>query len=195
MSNPKHDNVEQVLFEFASEPVHDRQTFERYLREHPSMVEELVDLSLELRLQRAAEGQTTPADEAWVDASWQAFQAILSVPKVEPVDPFALLTPRQLLTLRRELGVPSSVMVGFRARLVDLATVPDRFLEVLARGLQTTTEQLHSFLANPPRLVAGLSYKSNEAPVAVSSKISFEQLLEEAKVPEEQRRRLISGRN
>lgn len=197
MTEPGRDDVEDVLFEFAAEPVHDRATLEKYLREFPGLAEELVDLSLELRLQRLSAGVSVPADEQWVEASWQAFQAVVAAPATTTTatgaDPFAVLSSAQLVALRRDLGVPSGVVQGFRTRIVDLATVPEHFLASLGNGLRTTLADLRAFLAGPPRLAAALSYKANKPPAAAAAKISFEQLLADAKVPEEQRRRLLSG--
>ena len=187
-------DVEEVLLEFAAEPLRDRATLERYLREHPSMAEALIDMSLELRLQRVTAGATVPDDDAWVDASWRSFQEAMSagIAPSSVADPFAPMSPAALVTLRRNLGIPSGVVQGFRTRVVDAGTVPEGFLAALARELGASLDGLRAFLANPPRLAPGMSYKSDTPPFVHDRKIPFEQLLLDAKVPDEDRARLLT---
>lgn len=182
--------VEDVLFEFAAEPVHDRATLERYLKEHPTLVAELLEMSLELELQPTRASESLPVDEAWVDASWKAF-----VEKAAPTpaaDPFAKLTSAESVALRKRLNVPSAVMQGFRSRLVDVASVPERFIGQMAEGIRASVAELTAFLSAPARLEPRLSYKSDKAPSAPAEKISFEQLLRESKVDDEQIQILLS---
>lgn len=185
--------IEEVLHEFAAEPVHDAGTLERYLRAHPSMAEALVDLSLELRLRDAATATSVPEDEVWLDASWNAFQSTMAIrAAVTPAaDPFAALSTARARDVRTRLGVPSGVIHGFRNRLVELASVPERFLRSLAAELGSSLEDLRSFLAGPPRLAEAMSFKADEAPEAPVAKVSFEQLLVDTRVSEEERSRLM----
>jgi hypothetical protein len=48
-------DVDSILYAFAVEPRHDRATLDSYLRRHPELAEDLIDLSLEIRLMRAEE--------------------------------------------------------------------------------------------------------------------------------------------
>lgn len=150
-------------------------------------------MSLELELQPARTSASAPVDEAWVDASWQAFLA-KAAPKPIP-DPFAKLAAADFVLLRRRLNVPSAVIQGFRSRLVDVASVPERFIRQLAEGTQSSVAELTAFLAAPARLEPRLSYKSDKAPTLGAEKISFEQLLRESKVADETVRHLLSERD
>lgn len=192
MTGPDREDAEEILLEFAAEPQHDRETLERYLRDHPHLSEELVDLSLELRLQRTTSGQSVPADEEWVEASLKSFKSMMGKGPVPAADPFAQLSSTELVAVRRRLGVPSAVLLGFRTRIVDVATVPVHFLEALARELNSTTEGLRGFLAALPRMAVGLSYKADDVPVLDGERISFEKLLLDARVPEDERARLLA---
>jgi hypothetical protein len=178
------------------EPEHDRATLERYLRLHPELAEDLVDLSMELRLHRATADVSGPIDEAWVEASLTDFHATapLRAAAAAP-DPFATLASDELVALRRSLDVPSGVIQGFRSRVVELASVPAWFLAALASGLRTGVDELNAFLVGPPRLTPGLSYKSDEAPSADGDKVSFEALLEQCRVPEDRRKTLLTPRD
>ena len=179
---------------FAVEPEHDRGTLERYLRLYPELAEDLIDLSMELRLQRA--DISAPVDEAWVEVSLADFHAAAPARvAAQAADPFAAVASDELVTLRRSLDVPSGVIQGFRSRAVDIASVPTGFLTDLARGLRTGVDELSAFLAGPPRMIPGLSYKSDDPPSADGSKITFEVLLEQCRVPEDRRRQLLNLRD
>jgi hypothetical protein len=196
MTDQPHHDAEEILMAFAVEPEHDRGTLERYLRLHPELAADLIDLSMELRLQRATADISAPVDEAWVEASLADFHAAAPTrAAAQAADPFAAVAADELVTLRRSLDVPSSVIQGFRSRAVDIATVPAGFLADLARGLRTGVDELSAFLAGPPRLTPGLSYKSDDAPSADGGKVTFQALLEQCRVPEDRRRQLLNPRD
>lgn len=196
MTDQPHHEAEEVLMAFAVEPEHDRGTLERYLRLYPELAEDLIDLSMELRLQCATADISAPVDETWVEASLADFHAAaLARVAAQAADPFAAVASDELVTLRRSLDVPSGVIQGFRSRAVDIASVPAGFLTDLARGLRTGVDELSAFLAGPPRVTPGLSYKSDDAPSADGGKITFEALLEQCRVPEDRRRQLLNPRD
>lgn len=191
-----YDADEEILLAFAVEPEKDNATLERYLKDYPHLTDQLIDLSLDLRLQHATEEETAPVDEAWVEASLAAFRAISSAHTSQAVvDPFESVAPAELVTLRQSLGVPSGVIKGFSSRLVDFASVPAVFIDALAHGLRTTVDDLRRFMEGPPRLALGVSYKSDKAPSAEQKKMSFEDLLKQNKVQEDQIQRLLAKRD
>lgn len=194
MNDVNRFELEEILHEFAAEPSHDVATLERYLRAHPEYAESIVDMSLELRLREAATVASAPADEAWLDSAWDSFQSTMAMAAaLAPVsDPFAAASAKPLREVRAGLGVPSGVVEGFRTRIVDVATVPDRFLRALAWELNATLDGLRGFLGGAPRLSEGMSFKADDAPRPAATKISFEQLLIDARVPEEDRVRLLA---
>ncbi|MFJ6327840.1 MULTISPECIES: hypothetical protein [unclassified Rhizobium] len=195
MTDSRNDSAEEVLLAFAVEQEHDNGTLDRYLQLYPHLSRELIDLSLDLRLQRATGETTTPADEAWVEASLAAFRATSPVQaSAAVVDPFANVSSQELVSLRRALDVPSGVIQGFSSRLVDIASVPAWFVDALARGLRSTSDDLLRFMAAPPRLAPGVSYKADDAPSAEQEKITFEDLLQQCKVPDERRQQLLASR-
>ena len=192
-----HDNdVEEILLAFAVEHENDSATLERYLRLYPQLTDQLIELALDLRLQRAAEEVTPLNDEQWIEASLTAFRAILPGQTFAEVpDPFVNVSSQELVVLRRELGVPSGVIQGFSSRLVDIASVPAWFVDALARGLRSTVDSLRLFMAAPPRLALGVSYKADDAPSVEREKITFEELLKQCKVPDERRQQLLNSQD
>lgn len=196
MSERNHLDDEDVLLAFAVEPEHDRATLERYLKSHPHLADDLIDLSLDMRLRRAGEGASTPVDEVWVEESWAAFQETMPTNAgAAVVDPFETASSGDLVALRRTLGVPSGVIQGFSTRLVDIATVPAWIVDAVARGVRTSVGDLRAFMAAEPRLATGLSYKSDEAPAAAAAKITFEALLVQCRVKDDKRRELLEDRD
>lgn len=196
MTDSRNNSAEEILLAFAVEQEQDNATFDRYIQMYPHLLDELIDLSLDLRLQRATGDTTTPADEAWVDASLAAFRATSPFQAPAPViDPFANVSPQELVNLRRALDVPSGVIQGFSSRLVDIASVPASFVDALARGLRSTVDDLRRFMAAPPRLAPGVSYKADGAPSAEQEKITFDDLLKQCRVPDERRHQLLASRD
>ena len=194
MTDSRNYSAAEIFLAFAVEQEHDNATLERYLQLYPHLADELVDLSLDLRLQRATEDTTAPADEAWVDSSLAAFRATSPVQaSAAVVDPFANVSSQELISLRRALDVPSGVIQGFSSRLVDIASVPAWFVDALARGLRSTADELRRFMAAPPRLAPGVSYKADDAPSAEQEKITFEDLLKQCRVPDERRQQLLAA--
>lgn len=196
MTDSRNDHAEDILLAFAVEQAHDNATLNRYLQLYPHLSGELIDLSLDLRLQLATGEITTPADEAWVEASLAAFRATSPVQAFAAVvDPFAHVSSQEMVSLRRALDVPSGVIQGFSSRLVDIASVPAWFVDALASGLCSTVDELCRFMAAPPRLASGVSYKADDAPSAEQEKITFEDLLKQCKVPDERRQQLLASQD
>lgn len=81
-----------VLDAFAAEPVHDRNTLERYVSEYPELTEELIDLAAELRLSTEFAGaEEGVINDPKLETAWENFLAAGPKPAVTTavVDPFA----------------------------------------------------------------------------------------------------------
>lgn len=188
ISRPSRDDV---LNAFSVEPDPGRETLERYLRDHPDLAPELVDLSRELsRGVCEDEEPLTPEDEALIDAGWSRHRG--ATPK--SVSPFDALSLDELRDLAKRLEVPRQVITAFRERRVDVASVPRRFLTRLAAALNSTLDLLVSTLGPQHTPDLARSYKSNTKPM-VAAPVSFERLLIDAGVPEERRAGLMADDN
>ena len=135
-----HDR-EAVLYAFAVEPIHDRGTLESYLRRYPDLADELVDLSSELRLDRAT--SSTPPGEVpdpGLDAAWQELLACETCTTSDAalVNPFAEFWGIAFVKLATALNVPRSFLTAFRDGLVTPSSIPESFTRRFAEATRVT---------------------------------------------------------
>lgn len=186
MNLPENDSRrDEVLNAFAAEPDHGRATLERYLEQHPDLAEDLIDLSREIsRFSLSAPQSLTGADESMIAAAWQRHLAA----GTKAADPLANLSVEILRELAMQLEVPRVIIAAFRERRVELDSVPLPFFETLAASLRTPLRELKAALALPAAFAR--SHKSDTKPQP-KQKVTFEQLLIEANVPEARRAALL----
>ena len=180
---------QEVLDAFAVEPEAGRETLERYLLAYPQFATELLDLS-RMRASRFWDEETplSQEDEANIDAAWLSHAA---AGPTAVTDPFLSLSVPQLREISTRLGVPRQVVTAFRNRRVIMSTVPPRFLEQLAKLVNTSMEQIVRTLSLPISQEPAQSYRSEDKPVP-SDAVSFEQILIDAGIPEDERVQLMS---
>lgn len=165
MNDPgSEEHREEVMYQFAVEADHDRETLMRYLRAHPGYAGELLDLHRDLTLEAV---EDAPADDPLVDLS----------------------TAEQRL-VARAMGLPRQVLSALRERRVVLQSIPPGFLERLAEALGATVDALTVALAAPMASSTTRSYRADEAPAA-PTRVTFEQLLIDARVPDAERRAFL----
>lgn len=182
--------MDEILEEFAVEPVHDRDTLERYLRMWPQYAAALIDLSREIA--RPIDADQAEMSVADIERLGQIFQRPRAVAAQTAVDPFSAMTAQQREELPARLGVPDMVLLAFRERRIILSTVPAAFTRTFAVAVGITTEALLTGLALPRATKLARSYKSASKP-KVAEQVSFEQVLIEALVPEDVRASLLRG--
>ncbi len=171
----------QVLDLFATAYRESTAALAEFLVKYPELADALVEYAHQLNLQRecAGERSITPEDELWIEAQVSRISAARSAIS----DPFAAWQPSQYVEARKVLGVPAAVLIAFRDRLVNVASVPLPFLKHLAELLKVGMADLVIFLEGSPRLAANTSYKANAAPGAPAEKADFESILAQAGVP------------
>lgn len=180
---------EDVTFAFAVEPLHDRATLERYLRDYPEYAGDLVDLGRELSRVVVEWTEPLSADErSVIEAAVAARSRDLQMAR----DLFAPLSVAALKEIAAHLAVPRQVITAFRERRVRLDTVPGHFLSMLARELGGTLQDFRIYYLNVGSSSGAVAaYKSKVKPSA-HDPVSFEQLLIEAAVPKPERERLLA---
>lgn len=180
---------EDVTFAFAVEPLHDRATLERYLKDYPEYAGDLIDLSRELSRVVVEWTEPLSIEERSVIETAVAAQ---SRDEQTARDLFAPLSVAALKEIAANLAVPRQVITAFRERRVRLDTVPGHFLSVLARELGGTLQDFRIYYLNVGSSSGAMAaYKSKVKP-AVPDPVSFEQLLIEAAVPKADRERLLA---
>lgn len=174
---------DEVLYAFAVEDAGNNDALMRYLAMYPQYAHELIDLSRELSRPVSHE-PLSAADAQRVDAAVARFRA--GAGRREP----ASFTAQAFNVAAERLHLPRLVLISFRERRVDLASVPARFLERLAGALESTLDQLRTFLSQPPLVSAARQSKSRIKPAA-ATKVSFEKILRDAGVEVERVQALI----
>ncbi|QLI80866.1 hypothetical protein HZU75_04605 [Chitinibacter fontanus] len=174
---------DEVLYAFAVEDETGRDTLLRYLAAYPQFAHDLVDISRELHRSFSDE-PLSAAEMQRVDVAIARYQGVMVKQTSESLAPQAFNGAAELMQL------PLSVMVAFRERRVDLASVPTRFLERLAGALSTSMEQLSAFLLQPAMVSAARQSKSRVKPTT-AVKVSLEKVLSDAGVQADRIQSLI----
>ncbi len=183
-----HDETqENVLYAFAIEASHNRETLDRYLKNYPQLANELIDLSSELRLQaNSPQPSATPIDDPGFEDAWATFSSIL--PDTIPVaNPFANFRGQEFVQLCASLLLPRSVVVALRDRLLEPASIPARLVSAIARLTDVENDAVRQYFAQPATTPMTVEFKANKKP-AETERTSFEQLMEGTELTEEQRK-------
>lgn len=177
---------EEVLLAFSVEPTHDRKMLECYLDEYPDHVKALVECSIELMLDEMRSNEVAAVDQAW-----QRFQSAVSVSgDMSVTNPlFAKLNPTAFRSLAKRLDITNLLLVRLRDRAIDVATIPQRFVQKLATELGATADAVMVYLSSPPGMISSHSFRSAVKP-AVTAQISFEQAIETSQLTQAQQETL-----
>ncbi|GEM_PF-4175576 len=105
----------------------------------------------------------------------------------------ANLTVAQQKAVATNLGIRRQVVTAFREHRVNVSSISNGFLRRLANELGQTTDALVRALLGPAPAALMGSYKSDEKPDSTSMRVTFEQLLKEANMSEEEIGRLLHG--
>lgn len=188
MTDPRTSRLEDILDAFAMEDAHAKATLDRYLKTYPQFAGELIDLSRELMQAGPADEELSAADLALIDAGWVKHAA--AQPKAV-TDPFAALSPTRSREIATEMGVPRQVVTSFRERRIQPASVPRGFLRRFADAVAISPDDLFAWLSPPPAAAFARSYRADVQPTA-ATQVSFEQVLIDAGVSEDERVRLLA---
>lgn len=179
------ESHEDVLYAFAVEPSHDRATVERYLREYPELASDLLRLSQDLAPQSENDSSLSASDRASIETAWSLHVAAAPQP-----DPFANWSVEDFRRASQDLGVPRQVVIAFQQRRVRPESVPGKFLSRFAAVVRRSTEEFIQSLSPQFAPALASSHKADSKPYA-EGQITFEQLLIEARVSEDDRRNLL----
>jgi hypothetical protein len=177
--------LEDVLLAFAVEPLHDRTTLERYLKQYPQFAEDLVDLSHELRVGGRGASDSVE-DEATFQGALKQLVGATAQALGTAANPFDAFRGPAFAELADTLRVPRSILIAFRDRLIIESSIPSAFTARVARSARTTVADLMAHLQQPPVLAATANYKADQKP-SVSGKVALDTLLDASGVTPEQK--------
>lgn len=185
--NTPQISVEEVLEAFSLEADASPATLQRYLHEYPQFSDELIDLSNEIfQFSLVEEGELLDTDRARMDSVLAQFRSAASRIAQNSLE---RLAPNKQRELSQALGVPRQVILAFVERGVIASTVPRRFLGRMSDLLQTSVQDIQTYLSQPPQRAVRYA-KANDKPQE-GGQVSFEQLLRDAGLSEEQAAELL----
>ena len=183
---------DNILYAFSIEPRHDQATLERYLLKYPELIEDLIDLSQELRTIILSVPDGAPQPDRKAEEAWKAFvecaPASRSVTGQSSL--FAGLKGAALVELATKLDIPRALLTGLRDRLGDPSTIPMRFLSRLATASNSPIKAIQEYLALPPVTSLGLQFKSDNRP-ANQGQVPFRKLVDDTAMTDKQRETLL----
>jgi hypothetical protein len=192
MNTSPQASKNDVLHAFSAESNPNADTLTSYLKRYPQYREALIDLSIEIftapKFDEVA-AEKLPSDKS--KQAWSKFQSLLSptdpastTPR--PTDnPLSKLSDERYRELSSELNVNRLFLSRLRDRSIQVATIPQRFLSVVAQALTVSVDGLTSALEAPPAVASGLRHKASGKPGAVD-KITFEEALTSSALSEAQ---------
>jgi len=180
-------SLEEVLESFSIEHDVGKATLQKYLADFPEYANDLIDLSREIA--RISIEDEAPLSESQSRLINFATTRIQNSPGKTAEDPFARLSAQEMRGLSKSLKIPRQIVMAFKERNVVAKSVPRGFLVRFVEKLQISVLQLFTSLEQPHMEVAG-SYKSESKP-GEAEKITFERLLQDAGLSEEEIRNLM----
>jgi hypothetical protein len=187
VNDSKHRDA--ILYSFAVEPHHDRQTLERYIRQYPELAGDLIDLLSELRVteNHRVSNTNVTSDPGYEDA-WKAFVA--SGPKParagKLANPFASFRGQAFTTLSVSSRIPRPILTALRDRLVEPSSIPDHIVQRLARVTDSAYEAVRMYLAEPPVIISAAQFTTQDNQ-SRSVLVNFEKLLEDSELTDQER--------
>lgn len=182
---------EAVFDAFAAEPVHDRTTLVRYVRDYPDLARELIDIAAELRLSEdVGESSDGIIRDTKLNTAWENFFAAKPTASPAAVDIFAQFKGQAFARLAGQLDIPRSILSAVRDRLIVPSSIPSGFILRFSEATRMTVDQVNAYLAQDSRAPLGLAFKSDEKP-SQKGQVTFRQLVDNTAMSESQRLLLL----
>ena len=159
----------------------------RYLSDYPQFKAELLDLAHQMA--RDEPDELPPIGDPCKDAIRRGWEKLSASWPATDRNLFADLSPADYGRVAKELSVPRQILAAIRDGRVLVPTIPAGFMRHLADALRGSVEELASSIGG--RTASVRSYKSEQRPESAAA-VSFEQALMDARVPEDERKRLLA---
>lgn len=185
---------EDVLLAFTAEPDHGRTTLEDYVRRYPLHAEAITALAVDLMLAPQRDQSSYSPTDVAVDRAWQAFSAVAIPLETKSVGAvynlIGALPNKDFRALAARVGANTLFLSQLRDRTIDLATIPSRFIEHLAKELAVTVAAVMEDLGRPPSAVATSERFKAEVKPRAGDRITFEQAIQNSNLDPDQQRKL-----
>ncbi|QEG01557.1 hypothetical protein Mal15_56340 [Stieleria maiorica] len=185
-----NQNLEEVLDAFSMELSHDRETLARYVESYPEYKNELIELSFEIRaVENEARLKPEAIDDPTFSSAWNTLQAAGSS-SARSTNPFRKFQGKKFASLCKSLGLPKAFVVAIRNRQVEFESLPERFLVAASTALESTLEDLKTFLREPPNVLQTLEFKADKKP-QIAQQVTFQELIENTELTDEERKTAV----
>jgi hypothetical protein len=181
---PDREELAMAMFDDA---ITDGQDTKSALAAVIGVYPECAALLADYTLAKAAESRATSLEEDETTARIERRAALIAQRYVPTPAPFTgiLAAAKQqggtIASLSEQLSLARSVVVKLDRRLIDAATIPASLIERIAATVGQSVATVQSYLAAPPSLSAGASYKSAASPeLGDKARESFEAALDVA---------------
>jgi len=183
-----------ILYGFAVEPVHDAKTLAKYVSAFPDLRSDLIELAWELKVSQFG------ADEVLADMPDPNFEEALNdllLANQSPdreANPFGRFRGKRFADLSDRLGIPRGFMVGIRDKRTRLDSIPERFLAAASKAMEIAVDELRAYLGGEPKVPSAAEFKTDNKPTD-TEQVTFEQLIEDTKMSDEQRKTALEYRD
>ncbi len=215
------DELREAFYELAmAGPAPDAETLDALIRIYPQHADALTAFAIELTVDALAHGDDAMVSEESetvnpaVARAMSAYhnrlyelqqnkgapapeQKSATAPlgraaSVAAENPFIELDRSAIRSLAHNIGANPTFVSKLRDRMIDIGTIPSRFLEQTAQALKIPLDRLTAHLsAQSVVQVAGQHFKADQKPV-LGLKQSYEEAVRSSGLTEEQQRHLLS---
>ena len=186
MTSLPFDKREEILKSFAIDFDDQSEVLKSYLTKYPELALDLVDLSSALSHLAPDLEELSELDRHSVQDGLQRYRKGSVLIADLSSAPVSVFKDAGII-----LNLPMQVMVALRERRIELASIPPRFMSLLASALKTTQASLIQFLQLPPQAMATRANKSMTKPAA-AVKVTLERILRDAEIPSQRLLELLS---
>ncbi len=202
-------SLDEALYSFAMEERKlTPELLDEYVKQFPNYAAALTDLAVGLLSEEIgpeapahpeAASQKNPLEVPAVARAMSRFQyqfkavrlkASLAKPQQPVANPFSSLSKEQVSVSTKELGINIPFFIKLRDRLIEVATIPDLFIDLVSKSLNVDTGILRAHFSEPPRLAAA-SYKATDKPAAVSQQ-SYREAVMNSEMSADQQQALLA---
>jgi len=202
----RHDEstVEEILYRFQMEnEVPTRDVIQAWMTQYPQFAREIEDYAAEWVLSECTALLPPTLDEEHIRARVQSIAGnVLQQLHQEhgPTHPPPFQSIPEALTAvglsptdaEQRCDVDQSILRLVDRGLIQLASIPQRFLTRLAAVLQVSREQLQAFLQQRPRFSPTMQWKSSQVP-QLNEPISFQEAVRLSNMSEAQKRHWLAA--